>query len=73
MTEAEAHKILNDVLDSTAHIGDWEVRYAVMSTLEPCIAETYKAFINGGMNPSQFYERAKNDIMAAYSPLGRML
>jgi len=73
MTKEEAHLRFNQRMDDTSVYLYWEQRYAHIKKYEPCIAETYKTFIAGGMNPPQFYEQAVNDILATHRPLGKLL
>ena len=73
MTYEEAQDKVKQVLKETLAVNGWESRYEQFKTLEPCIAETYKSFITGKMGPDEFYKQAVNDVMAAYSPLGKML
>lgn len=73
MTYEEAQEKVKQALKVTLTGQGWKVRYEQFKTLEPCIAETYKSFITGKMDTSEFYKQAINDVMVAYSPLGKLL
>jgi hypothetical protein len=60
MTREEAENLLN-------------LRLHWFEKKEPCLATAYKSYILGHLDLRQFTEQATNDILAAYSALGKLL